>query len=263
VSSSAISCRDLTVDLGGRRVLDGVSLDVPTGEWLNIVGPNGAGKSTFLRVLAALTPGQGQVTIMGREGAELSRRERSRLIGFVPQIPLLPTGMTVTEYVLLGRTAHLPPFGSESRHDLDLVADALDRLELRRFAGRMIDTLSGGERQRVLMARLLAQDAPIALLDEPTSALDIGHQQQVLDLIDELRRSHSLTVVATQHDLTLAGQYGDRVALLVDGRLVADGAARDVLSRASLERHYGARIRIIESEDGPIVLPVRDRQVTP
>jgi iron complex transport system ATP-binding protein len=196
--------------------------------------------------------------IDGRDAKELRRRERSRLVALVPQSPLVPPGMTVAEYVLLGRTAHIHPLASESRHDLDAVAVAIDRLDLRGFADRTVDTLSGGERQRVLVARLLAQDAPIALLDEPTSALDVGHQQQVLDLVDELRHTHGLTVIATMHDLTMAGQYGDRVALLVDGCLAAQGLASEVLTEEVLNAHYGARIRILQTDDGPVVVPIRE-----
>lgn len=255
-----ITCRGVGVTLGDRRVLDDVALDIADGEWLTVVGPNGAGKSTLLRVLAGLTPCEGSVTVGGRDSNALHRRDWSRLVALVPQVPLMPTGMTVTEYVLLGRTAHLPPFGGESKHDLDVVHRSLDRLDLLAFVDRMIDTLSGGERQRVLVARLLAQDAPIALLDEPTSALDVGHQQQVLDLVEELRHTDGLTVVATQHDLTLAGQYGDRVALLVNGRIETIGSATEVLTEASLTTHYGARVRVIDSDDGPLVVPVRKKE---
>jgi iron complex transport system ATP-binding protein len=165
--------------------------------------------------------------------------------------------MTVAQYVLLGRTPHLPPLGVEGTRDLAAATRSLETLDLLPFTDRLVTTLSGGERQRVLVARLLAQDAPIALLDEPTTALDVGHQQQVLDLVDSLRGDHELTVVATMHDLTLAGQYGDRVALLDRGRLHATGAAADVLTEETLNRIYGARVRVIEGDDGPIVVPVR------
>jgi len=252
----------ITVDLGGQRILDGVTLHVDAGQWVNVVGPNGAGKSTLLRVLAGLTPSGGALQIAGHDRATLHRRSWSRQVALVPQVPLVPTGMTVAEYVLLGRTAHIHPLGSESARDVDAARAALVRLDLHDFADRMIDTLSGGERQRVLVARLLAQDAPIALLDEPTSALDVGHQQQVLDLVEELRHTHGLTVVATLHDLTLAGQYGDAVALLVGGRLVTVGPAADVLTEARLTEHYGARVRVIETEDGPLIAPVRQRETS-
>ena len=256
----AVSVHDLSVELGGRRVLDGVSLRVAPGEWLNVVGPNGAGKTTLLRVLAGLaTPQTGSVAIDGIDTRSLRRRQWARRVGLVPQAPVVPPGMSVAEYVLLGRTPHIRPLASEGVGDLEAARAALDRLELLPFADRPVTTLSGGERQRVLVARLLAQDAPIALLDEPTTALDVGHQQHVLDLVDDLRRSHDLTVVATMHDLTLAGQYGDRVALLVGGRLAAAGPAAEVLSEEVLSVHYGARVRVIEGDDGPIVVPVRGR----
>lgn len=252
-----LSARDVTVSFGGHRVVDGVCLDVDSGSWLNVVGPNGAGKTSLLRVLAGLTAHDGTVTVDGRDARTLKRREWARLVALVPQVPQIPPGMTVGEYVLLGRTPHLRPLGVEGPADVDAARRALDTLDLLPFVDRVVGTLSGGERQRVLVARLLAQDAPIALLDEPTTALDVGHQQQVLDLVDQLRAEHELTVVATMHDLTLAGQYGDRVALLEGGRLQASGTATDVLTEETLNRIYGARVRVIEGDDGPIVVPVR------
>lgn len=121
-------------------------------------------------------------------------------------------------------------------------------------------TLSGGERQRVLVARALAQGSPIVLLDEPTTALDVGHQQQVLELVDELRREHGLTVVTTMHDLTLAGLYADRLVLVDGGRVVVDGPADAVLTEENLARHYGARVRIVHDGGRPVVLPLREKQ---
>jgi iron complex transport system ATP-binding protein len=254
----AVAVHGLTVELGGKRLLDDLTLDVAAGEWLNVVGPNGAGKTTLLRVLAGLASGTGRITIDGRDAATVRRRERSRLVALVPQSPLVPAGMSVREYVLLGRTAHIHPLASESRHDLAEVDRALGLLDLEGLAERTVDTLSGGELQRTLVARLVAQDAPIALLDEPTSALDVGHQQHVLDLVDELRHAHGLTVIATMHDLTMAGQYGDRVALLVGGRVAAVGTATEVLTEATVRAHYDARVRILHTDDGPVVLPIRE-----
>jgi iron complex transport system ATP-binding protein len=166
--------------------------------------------------------------------------------------------MTVAHYLLLGRTPHLRPLGAETAHDIAVATTALERLDLLPLADRVVTTLSGGERQRVLVARLLAQDAPVALLDEPTTALDVGHQQQVLDLVDALRHDHALTVVATMHDLTLAAQYGDRVALLDGGRLAATGSATDVLTAEGLSALYGARVRVIRDGDSLVVVPFRD-----
>lgn len=252
-----LACHDLSVSIGAARLVDNVTLDVPKGEWLTVVGPNGAGKTTLLRAVAGLIGYRGTLQLGGRDARMLSRRERALHVALVPQVPVIPRGMTVSEYVLLGRTPHLRPLAVESRVDLEAAAEAIARLELQPFANRWVDTLSGGERQRVVVARMVAQHAPLVLLDEPTSALDVGHQQQVLDLVDELRRSDGLTVIATMHDLTLAGQYGDRVGLLVGGRLVACGTATDVLTEDVLSHHYRARVRVLEGEHGPIIVPVR------
>jgi len=254
-----IELRDVSVAFDGRRVVDGVSLDVASGAWLNIVGPNGAGKTTLLRTIAGLQSFDGAVAVDGRDSRTFKRREWARAVALVPQVPLVPRDMTVAHYVLLGRTPHLALFGGETEHDVEVAQGALDRLDLLPFADRAVTTLSGGERQRVLVARLLAQDAPVALLDEPTTALDVGHQQQVLDLVDELRHDRALTVVATMHDLTLAAQYGDAVALLDGGHLVATGSANDVLRDDTLSALYGARVRVLRDGDSLVVVPVRDR----
>jgi cobalamin transport system ATP-binding protein len=166
--------------------------------------------------------------------------------------------MTVTDYVLLGRTPYIPYLGSESRRDLAIVADVLDHLDLGAFAGRALDSLSGGERQRAVLARALAQQAPVLLLDEPTTGLDVGHQQQVLELVDSLRRDLELTVVSAMHDLTLAGQFADHLVLLDGGRVAADGPARTVLTERVISQHYHASVRVLEDPAGGIVvIPVR------
>ena len=252
-----IALDHVSVRFDGREIIDDVSLAVAPGEWLNIVGPNGAGKTTLLRVLAGLTEFDGSITVHDRDVRGMKRKDLARLVALVPQIPLIPAGMTVAHYVLLGRTPHMRPLASEGRADIEAATNALERLELLTFADRAVTTLSGGERQRVLVARLLAQDAPIALLDEPTNALDVGHQQQVLDLVDELRHDHGITVVATMHDLTLAAQYGDRVALLADGRLAATGSPQEVLTEEALSALYGARVRVLRDGDSLVVVPKR------
>lgn len=256
-----IVCEGVSVTLGDHRVLDGVDLRVARGEWLSIVGPNGAGKSTLLRYLTGALTGEGSVHLGGRPFGALTRRERALLVALVPQAPVIPIGMRVVDYVLLGRTPHIRYLGVEGPTDVAAVHDALNHLDLLDFADREVTTLSGGERQRVLIARALAQGASLVLLDEPTTALDVGHQQQVLELIDELRRDHDLTVVTTMHDLTLAGQYADRLLLLDAGRVVVEGPAALVLTEDNLARFYGARVRIIHDGGHPVVLPVRDRRV--
>ncbi|MGQ0615542.1 MAG: ABC transporter ATP-binding protein [Acidimicrobiia bacterium] len=254
-----LSCRGVTVDFGRQRILDGVDLAVERGAWLSIVGPNGAGKTTLLRWLAGLVRADGDLHLDGRPASALRRRERARLIALVPQTPVVPVGMSVGDYVLLGRTPHVRPLGREGPDDLGAVHQALEHLDLVAFAGREVASLSGGERQRVLVARALAQGAPIVLLDEPTTALDVGHQQQVLDLVDSLRAERGLTVISTMHDLTLAGQYAERLALLDRGRVAVEGTATEVLTAENLALYYGARTRVIYDGDQPVVLPFREQ----
>jgi cobalamin transport system ATP-binding protein len=255
---SALALRSLSVVLGGAQILDGVNGSVEAGEWVTVIGPNGAGKSTLLRAVAGLVPRRGVLEIGGDEGSTLARRELARRVALVPQLPSLPPQMTVAEYVLLGRTPHLGYLGREGVHDLEVADAALNRLDLVGLAARRLGTLSGGERQRAVLARALAQEAPVLLLDEPTNALDVGRGQQALELVDALRREGGLTVLAAMHDLTLAGQYADRLLLLDGGRVVATGGVRDVLTDELIARHYGASVRVLHDEEGGlVVLPVR------
>ncbi|MEU4565804.1 ABC transporter ATP-binding protein [Micromonospora sp. NPDC023956] len=245
------------VSLDGVPILTGVDLTVAAGEWVTVIGPNGAGKSTLLRAVGGLLPASGTIDLFGTPSAALRRRDRARVVATVAQSPAVPAGMSVFDYVLLGRTPYVPPLGRESAADLTAVHEVLDRLDLVGFARRELATLSGGERQRVFLARALAQGATLLLLDEPTSALDIGHQQEVLELVDQLRHAHGLTVLATMHDLTVAGEYADRLVLVADGRAVATGTPREVLTEELLATHYRARVRVVDGTHGPLVVPVR------
>ena len=257
---TVLALRSVSVELGGTRVLDGVTGSVEAGEWVTVIGPNGAGKSTLLRAVLGLVPRLGGLEVGGDDGAGLARRELARRVALVPQAPWLPPQMTVAEYVLLGRTPHLGYLAREGSRDLEAADSALLRLDLVDLAPRRLGTLSGGERQRAVLARALAQEAPLLLLDEPTAALDVGRGQQVLELIDALRREGGLTVLAAMHDLTLAGQYADRLLLLDRGRVVAAGGVEEVLTGELIARHYGASVRVLHDEDGRlVVLPVRQR----
>jgi cobalamin transport system ATP-binding protein len=254
---NAIELDRVTVTLGGRAVVRDVSATVEHGAWVAVIGPNGAGKTSLLRAVAGLVEHDGVVSLLGTPATALDRRERARRLALVPQEPETPPWLTVAEYVLLGRTPHLGPLARESATDRDAAWLALTQLDLEPFADRVLGTLSGGERQRAVVARALAQDASIVLLDEPTTALDIGHQQQTLELLEALRASHGLTLVAAMHDLTLAAQYADRVLLLDGGLVVADGAPSEVLTEAALALHYGASVRVIALDGRVAVLPAR------
>ena len=256
---SGVWCRRVTARYNGSEVLAGVDLTVRAGEWLVVVGPNGAGKTTLLRALAGVIPAGGEIGLGETRLSEMRRREVAARVAVVPQTPTVPDGVTVFDYVLLGRTPYIPYWRMEGPADRERVSVVLGRLDLTAFAGRPVSSLSGGERQRAVLARALAQDASILLLDEPTTALDLGHQQQVLELVDTLRLEEGLAVISTLHDLTFAAQFGDRVMLLVEGRTVAEGKPREVLRADTVERHFGAAVEVIEGPDGPVVLPVRSK----
>ncbi|MBC8364921.1 MAG: ABC transporter ATP-binding protein [Actinobacteria bacterium] len=254
---TSIACRNVVVAFDEAEVLHGVDLWVPPGGWVTVVGPNGAGKSTLLRAVGGMVEATGSIALGDRPLADLTRRELARMVALVPQEPVIPPGMRVVDYVLLGRTAHLGFFEAEGDADLAVAVKALTDLDAGPLADRTVDTLSGGERQRIVIARALAQESPVLLLDEPTTALDVGHQQEVLDLVDRLRGERNLTVLATMHDLTLAGQYADWLVMLDGGEVAVAGSADEVLTEEAVARHYGARVRVVPDQAGPIIVPVR------
>jgi iron complex transport system ATP-binding protein len=253
----AVQAERVCVRLGGREVLRGVSISVQRGGWLALIGPNGAGKTTFLRALAGLVSFSGSVTLDGRAVRSSSRRELARLVALVPQIPALPPALTVAEYVLLGRTPHMGYLATETRADRLAAERAIRSLELQPFVKRPLGELSGGEVQRAVLARALAQEAPILLLDEPTTGLDLGHEQQALELVDRLRHDGGLTVISAVHDLTIAAQYAKELLLLDEGRVVGAGAAAAVLTEQTIARYFDARVRVVRENGSVFVMPVR------
>lgn len=254
---TALAVQDLRVSYNGKDVLKGVDLEVEPGGWLGLVGPNGSGKTTLLRAVIGTVPFSGGIVIAGQEIGGMSASERSRRIAVVPQRPVTPSEMTVFDYVLLGRTPHVSYFGVEGRGDLQVVVDVLERLALGPLSFRALGSLSGGELQQVVLARALTQRAPVLLLDEPTSALDVGHQQEVLELVDELRREQELTVVSALHDLTLAAQFCDRLVMLGDGTVAAAGRPEEVLTSERIRDLYGAAVQIISLEGDDIAVVPR------
>lgn len=255
-----ISVSDLTVRYGPAAALSGASFTAAGGEWLGIIGPNGAGKTTLLNAVARLLPSTGDIVLAGRPAGRLSRRQLARLVAYVPQRPVLPPDMTVTEYVLLGRTAHIGYLGTETPDDRRVCAEVTARLDLAAMARRPLRSMSGGELQRVVLARALAQDAPVLLLDEPTSALDLGRRMDALELIDEIRRERSLTILSAVHDLALAGQFADRLLLISDGHIVADGLPAAVLREDVVSAHFGRGVRVLITDDGDIAVITRRRR---
>ncbi|MEX1005424.1 MAG: ABC transporter ATP-binding protein [Acidimicrobiia bacterium] len=249
-----LTLEEVSVRLDGEPIVTGVDLSVRNGEFVGVVGPNGAGKTTLLNAVVGIVPFQGTIRVDGFSVDTMSRRDRARAVALVPQRPMVPPGMTVADYVLLGRTPHLGMLAGETRRDIDAAAAGLASLGAEGLVGRDLSTLSGGEFQRVVLARSLAQGASLLLLDEPTSALDVGHAQRVLRLVDEMRRSCGLTVVAAIHDLTLAAQFCDRLVMVSGGRVVSEGTPVSVLTESTIRLHYGATVRVLDDGDGRVVV---------
>jgi iron complex transport system ATP-binding protein len=252
-----LTVRDLKVELDGNQIVGGLDLDLSESEWLGVIGPNGAGKTTLLRAVAGLVPYSGSIRLFGDEIADLARRDVARRVALVPQAPVIPPDMTVLEYVVVGRTPHLGYTAAPEARDVDACRTALARLDVAQLADRRLGSLSGGERQRAVLARAMAQDARLILLDEPTTALDVGAQQQVLELVADLRESRALTVLSAMHDLTVAGQYPDRLVLIDGGCEVVSGTPAEVLTEQTIARHYGASVRVVAAHDTIAVVPLR------
>ena len=255
---SAIEVESLVVRAGAATLVDHVTLAIEAGTWCTVIGPNGAGKTTLVEAVAGLRRlDAGAVRIDGRDLGGLAERERAQVISLVPQHPEAPAGMTVREYVALGRTAHHGLLRGPGALDWDAVDGALERVSLGAFAHRDLVTLSGGERQRMVLARALAQATSVMVLDEPITGLDLRHQMELLELLRHEVAAGGLTVLATLHDLTLAGQFADRLVLLDRGRVVLDGPAGEVVRRPELGSSYGMDLRVVEVEGADVVVPVR------
>jgi len=231
-------------------VLREVSLAVSSGELLALVGPNGSGKSTLVRVLSrVLRPQSGEVTLDGQPLYRLEGRAVARRLAVVGQEPAPGFGFTVLELVLMGRSPHLGRFGLERRRDLEIAAQALERVGAGDLAGRSVAATSGGERQRVMIARALAQEPELLILDEPTAHLDLNHQLEIMGLLCRLR-DEGLGVLAVLHDLNLAASYCDRVALMHQGRVLAEGKPGEVITAEHVRRTYGMEVLVRESPAG-------------
>ena len=238
-SQQAISAQDLTYEIEGSTLLDGVGLHADRGQLVGLIGPNGAGKSTLLRTISGILRYRGGAVLLeGEDLRSLSPKDVAATLALVPQIAPYTYGFTSIELVLMGRYPHLGRFQIEGREDDRIARDAMRLTETEQFADRTLDTLSGGERQRVFVARALAQQPRILLMDEPTANLDILHQLKVLDLVRRLV-ADGLTAVAAIHDLNMAARYCDKLVLLNKGHVLAEGSPADVLTPDTIEFVFG------------------------
>jgi len=244
-----LELRDLACGYGRRTVLSHVDLAISPGENLCLLGPNGVGKTTLFRtILGAIEPMAGEVLVDGRSILGQSRRERARLMAYVPQAHTAPFPFRVLDVVLTGRTAHIPLTSTPSHHDEEVARSALERMDIAKLADRPYTELSGGERQLVLIARALAQEPRVLIMDEPSSHLDFGNQSRLLGLIKALVHERDLAVLMSSHFPNHAFACATTAGLIKDGRLVSLGAPGDVLTEASLEEIYGIPVRILRGD---------------
>lgn len=230
----------------GRVVLHDVSLQVAPGQVVAIVGPNGVGKSTLIKGASGVLPLQGgEVLVEGQRLGTLTPAERARRISVVSQAINLPQAFSALDVVLMGRTPYLGWFEREGERDHSIAFEAMRQTETDQFADRPLGELSGGEQQRVLIARALAQSAPVMLLDEPTAHLDLRHQDQLLKLLTRLTRERGLSTMIALHDLNLVSRFSDTVVLLSNGRVHSCGKPDEVLAPDVLEEVYGLRIHVM------------------
>lgn len=254
----ALALERLTAGYGARAVLHDVSLEVATGAIVGLIGPNGSGKSTIVRAITRIVALRGgTIRLFGRDIAGLSAVALAREVAVVPQAAALPGEFTGLELALLGRTPHLRLLQSESAADVAIAREALARCDALHLAGRCVGEMSGGERQRLLIARALTQQPRLLLLDEPTAYLDLVHQAAIFDLVAARRHADGLTVLVVVHDLTLAAQYCDRLVLLGEGRVLAQGSPAGVLRADLLSAAYGGRVTVFDHPESglPVVLP--------
>ncbi|WP_282086775.1 ABC transporter ATP-binding protein [Streptomyces tendae] len=256
--ASRLAARGVTVGYGARSVIDGLDVAIPPGVITTIIGPNGCGKSTLLRTLSRLLrPTGGTVVLDGEDIAALRTREVAKKLGLLPQAPVAPEGLTVSDLVARGRHPHQSWLRQWSSDDADVVRQALALTGVSDLADRPVDSLSGGQRQRVWISMTLAQGTDLLLLDEPTTYLDLAHAVDVLDLVDDLHES-GRTVVMVLHDLNLATRYSDNLVVMREGAILAQGHPRDVITADLLHEAFGLRAKVIDDPvgDGPLIVPI-------
>ena len=255
--AARLDVQDLTFAYRDQPVLERVSFALSPGELVGLVGPNGSGKSTLLRLILGVFPAdRGRMLLDGAPIRSLARKAIARHIAFVPQDTAIDAAFTARDIVAMGRNPYLGRFQPETSDDRAAIDWALDATSTQHLAARFVQELSGGERQRVMLARALAQQAPILLLDEPTANLDVAHQLDVLTQVQAVARDNRCALIAL-HDLTLAARFCDRILMLSEGRLVAQGKPEDVITEELLAAYFHIRAKVRWEPDigGLVALP--------
>lgn len=242
-----VKAEDIKLSYGAEAILKGVSMEAGNREFVGLIGPNGSGKSTLLKcVYRVLSPDKGAVFLDGKPLKDMNYKTSARSLGVVAQHNYYNFDFSVREVVLMGRSPHKKALERDNAEDYAIVAEALKKVGMAGFAARSFSTLSGGEQQRVILARALAQQTPCLILDEPTNHLDITHQLQLLKIVKQL----DVTVISAIHDLNIAAMFCDRLYVLKNGEIVAEGTPREVLTRELIREIYEVESDIVEDSKG-------------
>ena len=234
-----ITTQSLRFSYDVRPVINGISVTFSAGELIALLGPNGSGKSTLIQLLLGHLHGEGEVAWAGKPITQWSRRELAKQIAYLPQSPVFDPSQTVVDALAMGRAPYWAAFGIENSRDMDVVRSVSARLSLDEFAARRMGEISGGQRQRVFLGRCLVQQPRALLLDEPNTFLDLRHQMELCQLLRELTRQQGLCIVMASHDVNLAAAHADRLIVLDNGNLAADGNSHDVLDGDLFTRVFG------------------------
>ncbi|MBM7660340.1 iron complex transport system ATP-binding protein [Bacillus mesophilus] len=249
----------ITAGYDHHTILHDVSISIPSNKISIIIGANGCGKSTLLKTMARLIkPTSGQVTLDGKPINKIPPKQLARVLGLLPQSPIVPEGITVADLVGRGRYPHQTFLKGWTKQDYEAVTEALEMMNITEFADRNIDELSGGQRQRVWIAMALAQQTDILFLDEPTTYLDITYQIEILDLLTDLNRKYGTTIVMVLHDINLSARYADYIFALKKGKLVSEGEPSKVITSTLIEDIFGLTSTVIKDpvSDSPYVIPI-------
>jgi len=249
-----------------RTIVKDVSLEIPSNQISVIIGSNGCGKSTLLKTLARLIKlTAGTITLDGKPLGKYPSKQLAKIIGLLPQSPIVPEGITVADLVGRGRFPHQPLFGGWSKKDYEAVAEAMEVMNITELANEPIDELSGGQRQRVWIAMALAQQTDILFLDEPTTFLDVTYQVEILDLLTDLNRKYGTTIVMVLHDINLSARYADYLFAMREGQLVAEGKPSDVITSSMIKQVFDLDCTVIQDpvSFSPSIVPIGRHHVQP
>lgn len=254
-----LAAEGLTAGYDSRKVIQGIDVKIPENKISVIIGANACGKSTLLKSMARLIkPFEGKVVLDGKSITSIKPKKVARIMGLLPQIPVVPESITVADLVMRGRFPYQSFLGNQSEDDYRAVATALKNMGIDSIAQRNVNELSGGQRQRVWIAMALAQETDILLLDEPTTYLDVTHQIEILDLLTKLNKKRGTTIVMVLHDINLSCRYANHIIAIKDGRIVAEGRPKDIVTKDLIKDVFDLKSQIIEDPESgtPLMVPL-------